>query len=237
MLLRDILNPINLTSFIYRVVIREKLIHVCNRDPNIYSSVINDNIIDGYIDKVNKGRENILKGYTFNFRDMIDYVKDGVPQSCESLPNFRQILNDGSTVIIKDIGKFGDEGNVLHYLLRDLDKIFNTNYTLWCNLYISKGKNALRPHIDQHAIIVLQFKGRKEWDFFGKVNDWKTDKPVHKIMLNQGDLLYFPKWAPHVARTIPNVETGHATIELPSEYSKNAIYPEEWMMSQSEAHL
>ena len=78
-------------------------------------------------------------------------------------------------------------------------------------------------------IIILQFKGDKEWDFFGEVNDWKTDAPVNKIMLKQGDLLFFPKWAPHVAKTIPGVETGHATIELPSEFSKDAIYPKKWM--------
>jgi hypothetical protein len=162
---------------------------------------------------------------------MIDYVKDGIPQSCDNLLNFREVLNDGSTVIIKDIGKFRDEGTEIHYLLRDLDLIFNTNYTLWCNLYISKGKNALEPHIDQHAIIILQFKGDKEWDFFGEVNDWKTDKPVNKFVLKQGDLLYFPKWAPHVAKTIPGIETGHATIELPSQFSKDVIYPKKWMMS------
>lgn len=233
MTLRDILGSVNQTSFIYNAVLKQRLVHLTNRNPDIYKNIINDEIIDAYIEKVKGGRREAIRGTTTEFDGMVDYVVDGLPQPCSCVDDFLNVKNKKFTVIIKDIGRYEDEGLVLHKLLTNLDTIFNTNLSLWCNLYISAGQNALNPHIDQHAIMILQFKGEKEWDFFGEVKRWKTDEPVHKIILKQGDFLYFPKWAPHVAKTIPNIETGHATIELPSEFSRDAIYPQSWLDRQA----
>jgi len=245
MLLKDILNPINQTSFIYNAVIGQKLVHIKSENPNIYSTLINDSIIDNYLNKVSQGRKHPFNR-SFKFEDMIDYVPgspmrgtdhfgtdDGKPKSCETITNFYKILNNGHTVIIKDIGRFKDEGEPIYKLLKGINAIFKSSGRLWCNLFISKSRNALAPHVDKHAIIVLQYKGEKNWDFFGEVSDWKTNNPVHKIVLKQGDFLYFPKWAPHYATTSPGIETGHATIEIPSDYSRYAKFPQEWLGSQS----
>ena len=89
------------------------------------------------------------------------------------------------------------------------------------------------PHVDNNSIIVLQFKGKKQWDFFGETLDWRTNKPVNSVILSQGDFLYIPKWSPHVARNIPGFETGHATIEIPTSMDREAKYPSKWVTNHA----
>ena len=51
--------------------------------------------------------------------------------------------------------------------------------------------------------------------------------------MNQGDFLYIPKWAPHVAENIPGVSTGHATIEIPSTMDREAEFPIQWAIDHA----
>ena len=164
----------------------------------------------------------------YTIEEMVDCFADGQLYQLDTSQEVLDHIDKGFPAVVKDIGKYGKDGLKLHNLLKDIDIIFETNYSLWCNLYISKEHNALPPHVDNDSIIVLQFKGKKEWDFFGEVNDWKTGEPVHKLILNQGDFLYFGKWTPHVAKNISNVETRHATFQLPTRLDNTATYPHKW---------
>ena len=236
MLLRDILQSIILPTFLYKAVRGRKLMHIKSDTPDLYKNLMNDEIIDCFLTKIEDRRFDPLRQKLYTLDEMVDYVEPDsetrAPQSCKTKEGFNKRREAGYTVLVKDIGRFSDEGRELHILLRDLDTIFNTNYNLWCNLYISSEKSALNPHIDNHSIIVLQYEGKKIWDFFGEIQDWKTNEPVNQIELNQGDFLYFPKWAPHVAHPAPGIKTAHATIELPSSYDTEAEYPFKWLKSR-----
>jgi hypothetical protein len=236
MLLRDILHPVNLPTFLYKAVRGRKLMHIKSCNSDLYKDLMNDAIIDCFLTKIENRRFDPLRQKLYTIDELVDYVDTNsdnrAPQSCKTKKGFNKRRKAGYTVLVKDIGRFSDEGRELHNLLRDLDNIFQTNYNLWCNLYISNKKSALKPHVDQHSVIVLQYSGKKIWDFFGQIQDWKTNEPVNQIELNQGDFLYFPKWAPHVAHPIPGVKTAHATIELPSSYDAHAKYPLKWLKSR-----
>lgn len=227
--LRNILHPTTLPVFLFRGVASNRLVHLTGRDPDMYENMVNDEIITKYIEKIENGRYDPLRNKTHKLNDLVSCIKDGKFEECTGKSSIDDHIKQGGAIIVKDIGRFSDESLHLHHLLRQIDQIFKTNYSLWCNLYISQEKNALNPHIDKDSVIVLQFKGQKKWDFFGETNDWKTNKPVKSIILNQGDFLYIPKWAPHVAENIPGVQTGHATIEIPTTMDREAKYPTDWV--------
>ena len=228
MLLKDILAPISETIFMYRGVKSYKLVHVTGRNSDIYKDVVNDTIIDQYLRKTkSKKRVDLTIGERYIFKEMVGGWIDGDPVEIKTIKAYKQHIENGHAAIIKDIGRFGDEGRELHELIKDIDRLFNSNFSLWCNVYASNKNRALPPHTDGDSIIVLQYEGSREWDFFGLVTDWRTNKPVEKITINQGDFLYFPKWAPHVAAEVTH-KTGHMTFQIPTHLDRNATCPEGW---------
>ena len=230
MKVRDIIRPSNLMDFLYNGVRDNLLVHIPG-DKNKFTDVINDDIVNDYIRSIPR-RSDVLRGMRgYTIEEMVDCFTGGEMHSLNTSQEVLDHIDSGGAAVVKDIGKYGKDGLKLHNLLKDIDVIFDTNYSLWCNLYISKKHNTLPPHIDNDSIIVLQFKGKKEWDFFGEVNDWKTGKPVHTLILNEGDFLYFGKWTPHVAKNISNTETRHATFQIPTKLDHTATYPHKWAAS------
>ena len=228
MLLKHILGPARETVFMYKAVKSYKLAHITNRDPNLYKDLLNDDVIKKYLKKVRtKQRVDLNIGETLSLDDAASGFKDGEAVDFKTLKSYNEHAKQGYATIIKDIGRFGDEGHELHELLKDIDRAFESNFSLWCNIYSSNKRKALEPHTDSDSIIVLQYEGQRVWNFFGAARDWKTDEPVEYVTMSAGDFLYFPKWTPHVAADV-NARSSHATIQIPTKLDQMATCPDDW---------
>ena len=74
-----------------------------------------------------------------------------------------------------------------------------------------KGTQGFAPHYDDIEAFVLQLEGRKRWRVYQPLNDESTlpryssenfnqddlPSPILDIILEQGDLLYFPRGFVH----------------------------------------
>jgi|10_taG_2_1085330.scaffolds.fasta_scaffold00061_60 hypothetical protein len=227
MILRDILRPHSLAGFLYNGVKSSCLVHIPG-DPDRFSNLINDKAIDDYLEEIPEKSTLRNRSGELSYIDMVDCLVDGEKVEKWSKEEVLEHFNSGGATVVKDFGKGRSAPSELTKLLSDIDRIFQSNCSLWCNIYMTKEKTALGAHIDQDSIIVMQYKGSKSWDFFGKVLDWKTSKPVGKLIMKQGDFLYFSKWVPHKVDTIPGIETGQITMEIPTNLDHNAIYPDNW---------
>ena len=234
MTLKEIIRPISQSVFLYKAVKAGRLAHIPAKDPKIFDTLMNDDIIENYINKIlHDERFDKLMSKKYSLEECLDGFIDGSSVGgFTSAKEYLDHVGKGNAAVVKDIGKFHDEGDELHELMRDIDYIFHSNYSLWCNVYISDNKTALAPHTDMDSIIILHFRGKRHWNFFGAVNDWKTGKPVSEIHLSEGDFLYFPKWAPHVVKKVPGEVGAFCTIEIPTPYDVNAQCPDGWSCLQ-----
>lgn len=74
-----------------------------------------------------------------------------------------------------------------------------------------KGTQGFAPHYDDIEAFVLQLEGRKRWRVYQPLNDESTlpryssenfnqddlPKPIYDCILEQGDMLYFPRGFVH----------------------------------------
>uniref|UniRef100_A0A8D3DVL2 Bifunctional lysine-specific demethylase and histidyl-hydroxylase n=1 Tax=Scophthalmus maximus TaxID=52904 RepID=A0A8D3DVL2_SCOMX len=81
------------------------------------------------------------------------------------------------------------------------------------NVYLTPpGTQGFAPHYDDIEAFVVQLEGKKHW---------RTDigKPILEVVLEAGDLLYFPRGFIHQGDCLPDVHSLHITI---SSYQKNS---------------
>jgi len=87
----------------------------------------------------------------------------------------------------------------------------------------------LAPHCDDVEIFVLQLEGKKEWKLYKPMVELSRDytqdllqesigEPMMEVLMEPGDLLYFPRGTIHQAKT---VGSGHSTHISISTYQQN----------------
>lgn len=92
------------------------------------------------------------------------------------------------------------------------------------NVYITPQESqGLPPHYDDVEVFILQLEGQKRWRLYSPTvplareysleSEDNIGKPTHDIMLQTGDLLYFPRGTIHQAETPVGVEhSTHLTL-------------------------
>uniref|UniRef100_A0A182S679 Bifunctional lysine-specific demethylase and histidyl-hydroxylase n=1 Tax=Anopheles maculatus TaxID=74869 RepID=A0A182S679_9DIPT len=102
------------------------------------------------------------------------------------------------------------------------------------NFYLTPpGSQGFAPHYDDIEAFVLQIEGRKRWRLYGprtpqeqlaRVSsenlgqDELTGPPILDVVLEAGDLLYFPRGCIHQAATVPGAHSLHITVSM---YQRN----------------
>ncbi|XP_046387189.1 ribosomal oxygenase 2-like isoform X2 [Ischnura elegans] len=100
------------------------------------------------------------------------------------------------------------------------------------NVYITPGgSQGLPPHHDDIEAFVLQLEGQKRWRLYKPIlelprsysdglSEAEIGEPTHTVILNPGDLLYFPRGTIHQADTPPAVHhSTHITISTYQHHS------------------
>jgi lysine-specific demethylase/histidyl-hydroxylase NO66 len=92
------------------------------------------------------------------------------------------------------------------------------------NCYLTPpGSQGLAPHYDDIEAFVLQLEGRKRWRIYnprsslprehsGDLLHSEIGSPVMEVLLQPGDLLYFPRGWIHEACTQEDEASTHLTI-------------------------
>uniref|UniRef100_A0A4Y0BHI3 Bifunctional lysine-specific demethylase and histidyl-hydroxylase n=1 Tax=Anopheles funestus TaxID=62324 RepID=A0A4Y0BHI3_ANOFN len=102
------------------------------------------------------------------------------------------------------------------------------------NFYLTPpGSQGFAPHYDDIEAFVLQIEGRKRWRLYGPrqpqevlarvssdnlSQDELSGPPIVDVVLEAGDLLYFPRGCIHQAATVPGAHSLHITVSM---YQRN----------------
>ncbi|XP_008282484.1 ribosomal oxygenase 1 [Stegastes partitus] len=102
------------------------------------------------------------------------------------------------------------------------------------NVYLTPpGTQGFAPHYDDIEAFVVQLEGKKHWRVYNprtddevlpvlsspNFNDAEIGKPILDVVLEAGDLLYFPRGFIHQGNCLPDAHSLHITI---SSYQKNS---------------
>ncbi|XP_071448060.1 ribosomal oxygenase 2-like [Hetaerina americana] len=100
------------------------------------------------------------------------------------------------------------------------------------NVYITPGgSQGLPPHHDDIEAFVIQLEGQKRWRLYkptvelprsysNGLSEAEIGQPTHTIILNPGDMLYFPRGTIHQADTPPSTQfSTHITISTYQQHS------------------
>ncbi|XP_077443542.1 ribosomal oxygenase 1 [Stigmatopora argus] len=102
------------------------------------------------------------------------------------------------------------------------------------NVYLTPpGTQGFAPHYDDIEAFVVQLEGKKHWKVYNPRSDHEVlpvlsspnleqteiGKPILEVVLEAGDLLYFPRGFIHQGNALPDAHSLHITI---SSYQKNS---------------
>ncbi|KAM9840001.1 ribosomal oxygenase 1 [Aulostomus maculatus] len=102
------------------------------------------------------------------------------------------------------------------------------------NVYLTPpGTQGFAPHYDDIEAFVVQLEGKKHWRVYNprtedevlpvlsspNFNQAEIGKPILEVVLQAGDLLYFPRGFIHQGDCLPDTHSLHITI---SSYQKNS---------------
>jgi ribosomal protein L16 Arg81 hydroxylase len=166
--------------------------------------------------------EMYLDGYRVPHEDLVDTYTDmdGREARRPRLRRIRRLLEKGATV-----NAFGQESHFPG--LAAMRRVFSEAFHAECEVatfYSQQGHQGLAPHYDCVDIFVLQLHGHKRWF----VSSQRVDSPVvghggptqyddqaghTDIVLEPGDLLYFPRGTFHQAVALSE-QSLHATIAV-----------------------
>ncbi|KAK3580866.1 hypothetical protein CHS0354_032927 [Potamilus streckersoni] len=116
-------------------------------------------------------------------------------------------------------------------LLSRLQEFFGC--CIGANVYLTPaGSQGFAPHYDDIEAFILQLEGKKHWKLYGPRNVQETlprfssgnfdqgeiGEPILDVVLEAGDLLYFPRGTIHQAKTMEDAHSLHITVSC---YQKN----------------
>ncbi|KAG4070614.1 hypothetical protein HA402_013534 [Bradysia odoriphaga] len=220
-----LIKPIPVSTFMEKYW-EQKPIRIQRRFSDYYKDLISTEIIDKML------RENHVE-FTKNI-DITQY-KDGV----------RETLNPVGRAMPPCVWHYYGEGNSIRILNPQtfLPAIHSLNATLQeyfqcmigANVYLTpKNSQGFAPHYDDIEAFVLQVEGKKRWRLYKPKNrssmlpresskNFKQEEigePCLDVVLEAGDLLYFPRGYIHQALTLKDYHSLHITV---SAYQKQTF--------------
>lgn len=169
----------------------------------------------------------------------LDFLSD--VNVCRYVNGEKELLNEDGQITAKDVDRLMDEKKAtfqFHHPQRYVDDLWNLlekmetyfGSLVGSNIYITPpDSQGLAPHCDDVEIFVLQLEGKKEWKIYKPMVELSRDytqdllqesigEPVMEVLLEPGDLLYFPRGYIHQCKSMG---TGHSTHISISTYQQN----------------
>ncbi|XP_058449848.1 bifunctional lysine-specific demethylase and histidyl-hydroxylase NO66 isoform X2 [Malaya genurostris] len=156
----------------------------------------------------------------------------------------RETHNPDGRVLPPEMWSFYEEGCSIRMLNPQtyLRGIYSLNVKLQeffhcmtgANFYLTPpNSQGFAPHYDDIEAFVLQVEGRKHWKLYSprstnevlprvssaNFNQEEIGMPILEVILEPGDLLYFPRGIIHQACTVPGHHSLHVTMSV---YQKNS---------------
>lgn len=223
-LLAWIVHPTPLDEFL-GTVWEQKPLLIDRKRPDYYSQLLSTAQFDRML------REQRVE-FTKNL-DVTSYV-DGVrhthnPEGRAMPPSVWDFFAQGCSIRLLNPQTFLP---VVHSLNATLQEYFQC--MTGANVYLTPANSqGFAPHYDDIEAFVLQIEGRKHWKVYAprsaaeqlpresSPNFAQADigEPILDVVLEAGDLLYFPRGFIHQATTVPGHHSMHMTL---SAYQKNA---------------
>lgn len=138
-----------------------------------------------------------------------------------SIEKIIEFCNEGATFTFNGLDNYSNELSEFCSTLAD-----ELNEATQINCYLTqKGEQGLEPHYDHHEIFIIQVQGEKEWELFGKADNYplptnrhyEQGEPNYKdkrnYTLKVGDVLYIPRGMWHQART-SSKSSLHLTLNV-----------------------
>ncbi|KAL6070192.1 Bifunctional lysine-specific demethylase and histidyl-hydroxylase [Balamuthia mandrillaris] len=134
---------------------------------------------------------------------------------------------EGATIQFFQPQQYSEE---LHVLCHALEQVFGC--LVGANVYLTPPKaQGLAPHYDDVDVFILQVEGSKRWKLYSPppedelpmeysrdLTQEEAGKPLMEVVLNRGDMMYFPRGVIHQAATSLDAPSTHITI---STYQRN----------------
>ncbi|KAF4666030.1 hypothetical protein FOL47_004300 [Perkinsus chesapeaki] len=156
--------------------------------------------------------------------ESVFFYREGAAYTCREDSPYLAYLDGASIITNKCERAWPWINDICRQLRKYFLHIFGVAYLT------PPGSFAVRPHSDCQDALILQCKGRKEWDIFDSPaglpypgEEVGKDKPVenlgdplYSLTLEEGDLLFVPRGIIHRARTLQDADSLHVTITIPS---------------------
>lgn len=128
------------------------------------------------------------------------------------------ITQNKATVQFHQPQRFKD---ALWHIQEKLESFFGA--LVGSNVYMTPADSqGLPAHYDDVEVFILQLEGQKHWRLYSPtvplasdyslVPEERLGSPSHDILLQEGDLLYFPRGTIHQANTLPGAASTHLTL-------------------------
>lgn len=204
----------------------QKYLHVKRNDPHYYRYLMSIHSIDTML------KENDIQ-YTRNI-DITSYV-DGV----------RETRNPEGRAKSSEVWDFYEQGCSIRILNPQtyINEVYQMNAIIQEYFHCMTGTNVyltppnsqgFAPHYDDIEAFVLQVEGKKHWRLYNPRNEDEVlpressenfdqneiGDPILDVVLEPGDMLYFPRGIIHQANTVPGNYSLHITLSV---YQKQSI--------------
>ncbi|XP_063696440.1 bifunctional lysine-specific demethylase and histidyl-hydroxylase NO66 [Culicoides brevitarsis] len=216
---RQVIFPIALDKFM-KVHWEKKFLHVKRNDPKYYKHLMSVKSIDQML------RENHIQ-YTRNI-DITSYINGQ-----------RVTKNPEGRAKSSEVWDFYEEGCSIRILNPQsyIDEVYKMNAQIQEYFHCMTGTNVyltppnsqgFAPHYDDIEAFVLQIEGKKHWRLYNPRCDEEVlpressqnfdqneiGQPILDVVLEAGDMLYFPRGIIHQANTVPGCHSLHITLSV-----------------------
>ncbi|XP_051909115.1 ribosomal oxygenase 1 [Hippocampus zosterae] len=219
-----LINPIPTKAF-FRETWEKKPVLVQRKNPNYYKGIFSTEEFDRIL-----RQEDVQYGVNLDVTSYTDGKRETHNPPGRALPyTVWDFYENGCSLRMLNPQAFSSTvWNVLSILQEHFGSMAGANVYL-----TPPGTQGFAPHYDDIEAFVIQLEGKKHWRVYNprsddevlpvlsspNFNQAEIGKPILEVVLEAGDLLYFPRGFIHQGNCLPDVHSLHITI---SSYQKNS---------------
>ncbi|XP_014913150.1 ribosomal oxygenase 1 isoform X1 [Poecilia latipinna] len=219
-----LLNPVP-AKYFFRETWEKKPVYVQRKNPDYYKGLFSTAEFDRILRK-----ENVQYGVNLDITSYVNGKRETHNPPGRALAfTVWDFYESGCSVRLLNPQAFSSTvWNVLSILQEKFDSMAGANVYL-----TPPGTQGFAPHYDDIEAFVIQLEGKKHWRVYNPRSEGEVlpvlsspnfdqaeiGKPILDVVLEAGDLLFFPRGFIHQGNCLPDAHSLHITI---SSYQKNS---------------
>ncbi|XP_008395684.1 ribosomal oxygenase 1 isoform X2 [Poecilia reticulata] len=219
-----LLKPVP-AKFFFRETWEKKPVYVQRKNPDYYKGLFSTAEFDRILRK-----ENVQYGVNLDITSYVNGKRETHNPPGRALPfTVWDFYESGCSVRLLNPQAFSSTvWSVLSILQEKFDSMAGANVYL-----TPPGTQGFAPHYDDIEAFVIQLEGKKHWRVYSprsedevlpvlsspNFDQAEIGKPILDVVLEAGDLLFFPRGFIHQGNCLPDAHSLHITI---SSYQKNS---------------